>query len=124
LPNDEHANGGRISFCVSSDEGQTWTAAETVFDGPDDDRDPSIVQLKDGRLICNFFSLRTSPESNRPFDGLGSLLVTSDDLGKSWSEPRQISKSYYCSSPIRISDRPIDLGCTPKMENSRSGRDQ
>jgi hypothetical protein len=28
-------------------------------------------------------------------------MVFSDDQGKTWSEPRQISKSHYCSSPIR-----------------------
>ncbi len=102
LPNDVHTLGGRISFCVSSDEGKTWSAAETLFDGPDDDRDPSIVQLKNGRLICNFFSLRKAPASDRPFDGLGSWIVNSDDGGTTWSAPLQISKNYYCSSPIRV----------------------
>ena len=33
--------GGRIASCISSDEGRTWSKAQTLYDGPDDDRDPS-----------------------------------------------------------------------------------
>jgi sialidase-1 len=110
LPNEQLPNGGRIVYCTSSDEGQTWSHAETLFDGPDDDRDPSIVQLSDGRLICNFFSLRKT-DTPMGYEGLGSWIVTSDDLGKSWSMPRQISKSHYCSAPIRkLSNGRLILG--------------
>lgn len=110
LPNEQLPKGGRISYCFSSDEGATWSEAKTLYDGPDDDRDPSIVQLKSGRLICNFFSLRKG-KTEGSYEGLGSWIVTSDDLGKTWSEPRQISKSHYCSSPIReLSNGRLILG--------------
>ena len=101
LPTPALPKGGRISFCTSSDEGRTWSAAQTLFDGPDDDRDPSIAQLKDGRLICNFFSLRRSAEAGKPYTGLGSWMVTSADAGKTWSAPSQIAPTYYCSAPVR-----------------------
>lgn len=100
LPNAQLPKGGRISYCLSSDEGQTWTDAEILYDGPDDDRDPSIVQLKNGTLICNFFSLKAG-KTEGSYQGLGSWIVTSNDLGKTWSEPQLISKTHYCSSPIR-----------------------
>ena len=100
LPNERLPRGGRISCCLSSDEGQTWSAAETLYDGPDDDRDPSIVQLKNGRMICNFFSLRKGATEGS-YSGLGTSIISSDDKGKTWSEPQQISKTHYCSSPIR-----------------------
>ncbi len=110
LPNERLPAGGRIAYCLSSDEGRTWTAAQTLFDGPDDDRDPSIVQLKSGRLICNFFSLRKR-NTALGYEGLGTWMVTSDDLGKTWSEPLQISQTHYCSSPIReISNGRLILG--------------
>ena len=57
MPNEQLPKGGRICYCTSADEGHTWTKAQVLYDGPDDDRDPSIVQLKSGRLVCNFFSL-------------------------------------------------------------------
>ncbi len=101
LPNEQLPKGGRISYCLSDDEGRTWSAAETLYDGPDDDRDPSIVQLKNGQLICNYFSLAKGDNPNIPYVGLGSWIVTSDDLGKTWSKPQMISETYYCSSPIR-----------------------
>ena len=110
LPNEQLPRGGRIAYCLSSDEGRTWSAAETLYDGPDDDRDPSIVQLKSGRMICNFFSLRKGTDG-QSYEGLGSWMIVSDDMGKTWSEPQQISKTHYCSSPIReLSDGRLILG--------------
>ena len=85
-----------------SDEGRTWSKPQTLFDGPDDDRDPSIVQLPSGRLLCNFFSLKKKAGGAAGWDGLGTRLIESDDLGRTWSAPRTISADYYCSSPVRI----------------------
>jgi sialidase-1 len=100
LPEARLPRGGRICACFSRDEGRTWGPVRVVYDGPDDDRDPSIVQLPSGRLLCNFFSLRKKGESG--WEGLGSWFVTSDDAGKTWSEPRPLARDYYCSSPVRI----------------------
>lgn len=72
LPNESLPSGGRISYCISSDEGKTWGAAETLYDGPDDDRDPSIAQLQNGKLVCNFFSLKKSADEKKPYEGTGS----------------------------------------------------
>ena len=72
MPTEALPNGGRVSGCYSSDEGRTWTPAQTVFDGPDDDRDPSITQLSDGRLACAFFTLRKKGEGYR---GIGTWLL-------------------------------------------------
>ncbi len=111
LPNEALPKGGRVSYCLSSDEGRTWTDAEILYDGPDDDRDPSITQTKSGRLICNYFSLRKAEGKPRPWEGLGTWLVYSDDMGETWSEPRQVAKTYYCSSPVRqLSDGRLILG--------------
>lgn len=110
LPSEPLPLGGRIAYSLSSDEGQTWSAVETLYDGPNDDRDPSIVQLKNGRLICNFFSLRKADKAPG-YEGLGSWIMVSDDLGKTWSMPVQISKTHYCSAPIReLSNGRLILG--------------
>ncbi len=98
LPNEALPKGGRAAACYSSDEGKTWTPAETIVDTDDDDRDPSIVQLSDGRLLCSFFSLRKKADGG--YRGLGSSVSESNDAGKTWSAPRLIS-TYYCSAPIR-----------------------
>lgn len=122
LPEPRLPKGGRICACTSADEGRTWSAARVVFDGPDDDRDPSIAQLADGRLICNFFSLARSSDPARPYDGLGTWMVVSDDAGRSWSNPRQIARDYYCSSPIRqLSSGRLILGLYAETANSAHG---
>ncbi|MHC4509363.1 MAG: sialidase family protein [Planctomycetota bacterium] len=122
LPNERLPKGGRVTYCLSSDEGRTWTAAETLYDGPHDDRDPSIVQTKSGRLICNFFSLRKVEGKSPPWDGLGTWMVYSDDLGKTWSEPRQVAKDYGCSSPVRqLSDGRLILGLYAEKNDRAHG---
>ena len=93
--------GGRVTGVFSSDEGKTWDKPFVIYDGPNDDRDPSIAQLSDGRLICDFFTLKPGTEG-RPYDGLGSWFVESADAGKTWSDAKQLTnKDYYCSSPVR-----------------------
>lgn len=123
LPNEQLPKGGRISSCISNDEGRTWSAARDLYDGPDDDRDPSIVQLKNGRLICNFFSLRKMEGQDPPWKGLGSWTVVSDDLGQTWSEPRPIAGDrYYSSAPIReLPDGRLMLGLYYAEDNDASG---
>jgi hypothetical protein len=122
MPNDELPHGGRICYCTSSDEGRTWSDAEVLYDSPDDDRDPSIVQLKSGRLICSFFSLRKSDEPGKRWTGLGTWMVTSDDLGQTWSKPRQLFDSYYCSTPIReLSDGRLVLGLYRETPEGAAG---
>jgi len=109
LPSEPWPKGGRICYCLSSDEGRTWTKPRLLYDGPDDDRDPSIVQLRSGRLLCNFFSLRKA--EGKPWQGRGTWLTASDDLGRTWSAPQLVSADYYCSSPAReLPDGSLILG--------------
>ena len=122
LPNEQLPKGGRVSYCLSSDEGRTWSDAKVLYDGPDDDRDPSIVQLSSGLLICNFFSLRKTDEPGKRWIGLGSWMVTSDDLGETWSDPQQIAEGAYCSAPIReLSDGRLILGLYRETKQSAAG---
>jgi sialidase-1 len=86
----------RVACCYSSDEGQTWSEAETLYDGPDDDRDPSITQLKDGRLILSFFPCVGAENVVK-----GVSLAISDDGGKTWGKQIDCCPKYAVSSPVR-----------------------
>jgi sialidase-1 len=122
MPNAKLPKGGRIAYCTSADEGRTWTRAQTLYDGPDDDRDPSIVQLRSGRIVCNFFTLRNKEGASPPWTGLGTWIVTSDDLGRTWSPPKQIYKDDYCSSPIReLRDGRLVLGLYRETDKTALG---
>lgn len=120
LPNEKLPLGGRVSGCYSSDEGATWTPASVVYDGPDDDRDPSVTQLSDGRLLCVYFSLRAKEGGG--YTGLGSYVVESSDAGKTWSAPRPISADYYVSSPVReLPDKSLVLGLYRETHDDANG---
>lgn len=98
-PSSTCPNGGRICATYSYDDGRTWTELQTIADTGYDDRDPSVVQLEDGRILCNFFSLAPDGSSS-------SLLVTkvveTRDGGITWTDPAVIYEGYAVSSPIRV----------------------
>jgi sialidase-1 len=99
LPKPDCPKGGRICMVRSSDEGRTWTAPKVLFDGPHDDRDPHIAQMRDGTVLCSFFTYR-------PQDGVkvdcDTCLVESRDGGATWgAEPRTVAAGWPSSAPVR-----------------------
>jgi sialidase-1 len=94
LPNDQLPFGGRICAVRSSDDGQTWSVPWVVVDTPDDDRDPSVMCLPDGTLLCNFFTY----DRNTACD---TYLVRSKDGGKTWSAPEVVMPGFATSTAIR-----------------------
>lgn len=119
LPDEGHPRGGRICYTISEDEGRSWSPARVLYDGPDDDRDPSLAQLSDGRLLCTFFSLRRKEQG---WEGLGSRVMSSEDGGITWSGPELIAADYYCSSPVReLPDGRLILGLYRQAETGSHG---
>ncbi len=98
LPNEKFPKGGKIAGCISSDEGKTWSEPFTIYDSEYDDRDPSISVVDNQKLICNFFSLKPK---DKGWEGVGTKIVSSYDLGKTWSKSKILFADYYTSSPIR-----------------------
>lgn len=101
----EAPNAGRICLVRSQDDGKTWSTPTVVIDTPRDDRDPSIAQLPDGTLLCNYFSHRPGGRRGKPYRFVHSALVRSTDDGKTWSQEQPLFSKWACSSPIhRLSD--------------------
>lgn len=109
LPNQAWPKGGRICLVRSSDEGRTWTAPATLFDGPLDDRDPHVAQLRNGTVVCSFFTYQPGPEG-KVICHTG--LLTSTDGGGTWdSEPRVVAPGWPSSAPVReLPDGTLVLG--------------
>jgi hypothetical protein len=93
-PTASYPNGGRVMYATSSNEGASWSAPAVLYDTSQDDRDPSITQLADGRLLSTYFTYNGG--------GLGTYIVESSNGGATWSAPRQLAPSpYYVSAPVR-----------------------
>ena len=96
---------GRIVMSRSTDGGRTWSARETIYDTPSDERDPAILCLADGTVVVShntWDSWRASPalckkyaEETAHMEKVGwgkysgSWLMISKDSGHTWSERRK-----------------------------------
>jgi hypothetical protein len=99
LPRNDWPKGGRICSVRSQDEGRTWSAPHVLFDGPFDDRDPHIAQMRDGTVVCSFFTYRPQPDGKVLCD---TCLVSSRDGGETWeTEPRVVAPGWPSSAPVR-----------------------
>ncbi len=99
LPKEGWPRGGRICCVKSSDEGRTWSTPRVLFDGPFDDRDPHIAQMRDGTVLCSFFTYRPQADKTVLCD---TCLVSSRDGGETWdAEPRIAAAGWPSSAPVR-----------------------
>ncbi len=99
LPRDDCPKGGRICSVLSTNEGKTWSTPRILFDGPFDDRDPHIAQMRDGTVVCSFFTYRPQPGDKVLCD---TSLVTSRDGGKTWEpEAKIVAAGWASSAPVR-----------------------
>ena len=106
---------GKLQLVRSKDEGETWSAPETIANGPLDDRDAGIVQMPDGTILVTYFTSTAyrSPEiiarSLKPGDAqywwqrhdekisekvrnreLGNFRMLSRDGGHTWTDPERM----------------------------------
>ena len=99
LPRPDCPRGGRICCVRSKDEGQNWSIPRVLFDGPFDDRDPHIAQMREGDVVCSFFTRRPDADGKM---GCDTCLVTSRDGGQTWStEPQVAAPGWPSSAPVR-----------------------
>lgn len=99
LPRADWPKGGRICSVRSKDEGHTWSAPRVLFDGPSDDRDPHIAAMRDGTVVCSFFTYRPQPDRKVLCD---TCLVSSRDGGETWdAEPQVVAVGWPSSAPVR-----------------------
>ncbi len=100
-----HTPDSRIRLVRGSGDGRRWSAPIRLLDNPGvDDRDPSITQLRSGRLVVTWF--RRDPAD---LDRLRHCLVmTSDDEGSTWAAPAWIpttlDRSAVTVPPLELPD--------------------
>lgn len=118
-PNADWPRGGRICSVTSTDEGRTWSAPSILFDGPIDDRDPHIAVLRDGTLLCTFFTFKMT-NGKQEFD---TCIVASRDGGQTWDkEARMLAANWAVSAPVReLADGTLILGIYTEAAKSAYG---
>jgi hypothetical protein len=98
LPADVVApTGGRAMIVRSSDQGKTWSKPETLIDTPSDDRHPAFVELKDGTVVCSFFTYDGEPKNGDPSNEPAARVwfIRSFDLGRTWEkQPRRLQTPF------------------------------
>ena len=80
---------GKILLCRSEDNGKNWSEPDTIISTARDCRDPSIVQLKDGLVIVNFFQSRYDAQG-KIIGAVGCFTVRSFDNGETFTAPRMV----------------------------------
>lgn len=103
---EKYPNAGRICLVRSKDEGRTWSQPVTIYDDVDDNRDPHIAQLRDGSLVCSFFSLQYASFGATAYKPLGSpQLIRSKDNGRTWEKKAMVLETgdidWLCSAQLR-----------------------
>jgi len=92
--------GGRAHLTTSSDEGLTWSRPVTLIDTDMDDRHPTILELRDGTLLCTFFQYRLPHYARAKY-------LLSTDGGQTWTEPASphpAASSFGNGSAIELPD--------------------
>ena len=119
---------GKVQMVRSSDDGETWSAPQTLANGPIDDRDAGIVQMPDGEIVVTWFTsvaYRTNVEKDWPEtdhrywwkrhdekiskevrdESLGNWRMSSRDNGRTWSKPEKMQGvSQTPHGPILLRD--------------------
>jgi len=95
---------GRVELIRSADDGETWTYARTIFDGPIDDRDAGILETAKGTLlVTTFTSLAYEP-------GLTKAAVAAEQ-GRATMQVKQLARWQAAHRRLTDEERPRQLGC-------------
>ena len=91
--------GGRALLIRSSDEGKTWSKPTLLIDTPADDRHPAFVELRDGTILCSFFTYVGEPEGGdlrkAPELAVRVNIIRSFDGGRTWEQkPRTVRTPF------------------------------
>lgn len=85
---------GKVVMVRSTDQGKTWSKPEIVADTPVDDRDPSIVQTRTGRVLINFFIYDGEDQNHETRTTTHVHVAASEDNGKTFGKPATIGVDW------------------------------
>jgi hypothetical protein len=93
---------GRIMVVHSADQGRTWSTPRLAIDTPIDDRDPKLMQMRDGTVLLSFFRTDWTGYPAGPATIVGTFVARSTDGGASWSEPTKVGTAMDGPSDVVV----------------------
>ncbi|MDO5553129.1 MAG: sialidase family protein [Planctomycetia bacterium] len=102
----EHVSRDSVIVMIrSKDNGISWTSPKVIFSSPLDDRDPCIMQTREGTLLLSTMSADINMEKWPEVDQTMRVrILRSEDNGETWQDPIEIESPFVkltaCSSPI------------------------
>ena len=93
---------GRIMVAESSDDGHTWSEPRVAVDTVIDDRDPKLMQMRDGTIVMNFFRTNWTGYPQGPATLLGTYVARSSDGGISWGDPAKVGPKRDGPSSVGV----------------------
>lgn len=93
---------GRIMVAKSSDDGHTWSEPRVAVDTVIDDRDPKLMQMRDGTIVMNFFRTNWTGYPQGPATLLGTYVARSSNGGMSWGDPVKVGTKMDGPSSVVV----------------------
>lgn len=93
---------GRIMVVQSTDQGHTWSTPRLAIDTPIDDRDPKLVQTRDGTVLLSLFRTDWTGYPAGPATIVGTFVTRSTDGGASWSDLVKVGTAMDGPSDIVV----------------------
>jgi len=86
----------------SGDDGHTWSVPRVAVDALIDDRDPKLMQMRDGTIVMNFFRTNWTGYPQSPATLVGTYVARSNDGGNSWGDPVKVGTKMDGPSSVVV----------------------